>query len=91
MPHKVPQHVRFSVSHSGRARKRIGNQRNRQRATGDGPNISDIPGALFLPGGVPLESENGPIAGIGVGGAPDGAIDEEIAMAAVEVLENYEG
>ena len=60
-------------------------------ATGEGPNISDIPGTLFLAGGVPLESENGPIAGIGVGGAPDGAIDEEIAMAAVEVLEDYEG
>ncbi|GAA1071381.1 hypothetical protein GCM10009605_02650 [Nocardiopsis composta] len=60
-------------------------------ATGDGPTIADLPGTLFLPGGVPVASGGAPIAGIGVGGAPDGSIDEEIADAALEALENFEG
>ncbi|MET9781839.1 heme-binding protein [Nocardiopsis alba] len=58
-------------------------------ASGDEPNLSDIPGTLFLAGGVPVISNGTPIAGIGVGGAPDGAIDEEIARAALHALETY--
>ncbi|GAA4923632.1 uncharacterized protein GlcG (DUF336 family) [Stackebrandtia albiflava] len=55
-------------------------------ASGNKPNIGDIPGTLFLPGGVPVTFEDAPIAGVGVGGAPDGAIDEEIASAAIAAL-----
>ncbi|MEU3212844.1 heme-binding protein [Nocardiopsis alba] len=53
--------------------------------------FADIPGTLFLAGGVPVTSDDAPIAGIGVGGAPSGDIDEEIAQAALEALEDYEG
>ncbi|MET9780444.1 heme-binding protein [Nocardiopsis alba] len=62
-----------------------------ENASGDGPTIADIPGTLFLAGGVPVTSDDAPIAGIGVGGAPSGDIDEEIAQAALEALEDYEG
>ncbi|POM26276.1 hypothetical protein BTM25_06700 [Actinomadura rubteroloni] len=41
--------------------------------------IKQIPGTLVLPGGVPVIHRGFPIAGIGVGGAPDGRIDESIA------------
>ena len=61
-----------------------------ENATGDGPTIADLPGTLFLAGGVPVLSGETPIAGIGVGGAPSGDIDEEIAQAALEALENFE-
>lgn len=55
-------------------------------ASGDAPNISDIPGTLFLGGGVPVASGGAPIAGIGVGGAPSGAIDETIAQAGLKAV-----
>ncbi|NEA27675.1 GlcG/HbpS family heme-binding protein [Actinomadura bangladeshensis] len=41
--------------------------------------IKQIPGTLVLPGGVPVLHKGFPVAGIGVGGAPDGRIDEAIA------------
>ncbi|MBT2207642.1 heme-binding protein [Actinomadura sp. NEAU-AAG7] len=41
--------------------------------------IKQIPGTLVLPGGVPVIHKGFPIAGIGVGGAPDGRVDEAIA------------
>jgi uncharacterized protein GlcG (DUF336 family) len=41
--------------------------------------VKQIPGTLTLPGGVPVFYKGFPIAGIGVGGAPDGRIDEAIA------------
>jgi uncharacterized protein GlcG (DUF336 family) len=41
--------------------------------------VKQIPGTLVLPGGVPVLYQGFPIAGIGVGGAPDGRIDEAIA------------
>ncbi|WUH97395.1 heme-binding protein [Spirillospora sp. NBC_00431] len=41
--------------------------------------IKQIPGTLVLPGGVPIIRDGFPVAGIGVGGAPDGRIDEAIA------------
>ncbi|WP_131736616.1 GlcG/HbpS family heme-binding protein [Actinomadura roseirufa] len=41
--------------------------------------IKQIPGTLVLPGGVPVFYKGFPVAGIGVGGAPDGRIDEAIA------------
>jgi len=55
-------------------------------ATGDAPNISDIPGTLFLAGGVPVAVDGLAIAGIGVGGAPSGDIDEAIANAGLSAI-----
>ncbi|MFD8558271.1 GlcG/HbpS family heme-binding protein [Streptosporangium canum] len=55
-------------------------------ASGDGPTIADIPGTLFLGGGVPVASGGAPIAGIGVGGAPGGDIDEAIARAGLKAV-----
>ncbi|THV32138.1 GlcG/HbpS family heme-binding protein [Glycomyces paridis] len=60
-------------------------------AKGNGPSIADIPGTLFLAGGVPVVFDGAPIAGIGVGGAPSGDIDEEIALAGLAALEDLEG
>ncbi|WP_433237275.1 GlcG/HbpS family heme-binding protein [Actinomadura nitritigenes] len=60
-------------------------------ATGDGPTVRDIPGTLFLAGGVPVASGGSPIAGIGVGGAPQGAIDESIAQAGLSAVRGQLG
>nr|WP_055506773.1 heme-binding protein [Nonomuraea pusilla] len=54
--------------------------------TGTGPSIADIPGTLFLAGGVPVVSGGAPVAGIGVGGAPSGDIDEAIAQAGLKAV-----
>jgi uncharacterized protein GlcG (DUF336 family) len=51
------------------------------RISGDGPTIEDLPGTLFLAGGVPVRVGDAVVAGIGVGGAPDGARDEACANA----------
>ncbi|MFE6410780.1 heme-binding protein [Streptomyces sp. NPDC057837] len=45
------------------------------------PHLKDIPGTLFLGGGVPVTARNAPIAGIGVAGAPSGTLDEKYARA----------
>ncbi|MFI7413683.1 heme-binding protein [Streptomyces sp. NPDC049627] len=50
------------------------------------PNLKDIPGTLFLAGGVPVTAANAPIAGIGVAGAPSGALDEKFAQAGVNAV-----
>ncbi|WP_219092782.1 heme-binding protein [Streptomyces sp. JJ38] len=50
------------------------------------PNLEDIPGTLFLSGGVPVTDEGAPIAGIGVAGAPSGALDEKFAQAGVDAI-----
>ncbi len=50
------------------------------------PNLKDIPGTLFLGGGVPVTSGKAPIAGIGVAGAPSGALDEKFAQAGAAAL-----
>ncbi|KAB2372619.1 GlcG/HbpS family heme-binding protein [Actinomadura montaniterrae] len=60
-------------------------------ATGDKPTVRDIPGTLFLAGGVPVASGGSPIAGIGVGGAPQGAIDESIAQAGLRAVQGQLG
>ena len=59
-----------------------------QRITGNGATIADLPGTLFLPGGVPLKVEGVSVAGIGVGGAPDGKLDEACAAAGAAALAN---
>ncbi|MFF3541550.1 heme-binding protein [Streptomyces platensis] len=50
------------------------------------PNLKDIPGTLFLAGGVPVTAENAPIAGIGVAGAPSGTLDEKFAQAGANAV-----
>ncbi|MFI9462962.1 heme-binding protein [Streptomyces xiamenensis] len=50
------------------------------------PTLRDIPGTLFLPGGVPVTADGGPVAGIGVAGAPSGDLDEEFARAGAAAL-----
>jgi len=41
---------------------------------------------LFLGGGVPVAVDGTPIAGIGVGGAPSGDLDEKYAKAGLATL-----
>lgn len=57
-----------------------------KRINGNGPGIADLPGTLFLAGGVPLKVNGVSVAGIGVGGAPDGALDEACATAGAEAV-----
>ena len=57
-----------------------------KRINGTGPSIADLPGTLFLAGGVPLKVNGVSVAGIGVGGAPDGAMDEACAAAGAEAI-----
>ncbi|AQA24668.1 extracellular heme-binding protein [Rhodococcus sp. MTM3W5.2] len=56
------------------------------RAKGDGATVADIDGTLFLPGGVSVKAGNASIAGIGVGGAPDGMADQACAAAGLEAI-----
>lgn len=50
-------------------------------------NLGEIDGFLLLGGGVPIYSQNNKVIGaIGVGGAPNGNLDEECAQAAIEKL-----
>ncbi|WTG05145.1 heme-binding protein [Streptomyces sp. NBC_00012] len=51
------------------------------------PTLKDIPGTLFLGGGVPVDAEGAPIAGIGVAGAPSGDLDEKFARAGAAALD----
>ena len=50
------------------------------------PTLKDIPGTLFLAGGVPVDAKSAPIAGIGVAGAPSGTQDETFAAAGAAAL-----
>ncbi|MER7758758.1 heme-binding protein [Streptomyces sp. NPDC097619] len=50
------------------------------------PNLKDIPGTLFLGGGVPVQNAGAPVAGIGVAGAPSGDLDEKFAKAGADSL-----
>lgn len=57
-----------------------------ERAAGDGATIRDIPGTLFLAGGVSVKANDASIAGIGVGGAPQGTADEACAQAGLDAI-----
>ncbi|WPU09949.1 heme-binding protein [Pseudarthrobacter oxydans] len=57
-----------------------------KRINGTGPSIADLPGTLFLAGGLPLKVNGVSVAGIGVGGAPDGALDEACAAAGADAI-----
>ncbi|MFI6943961.1 heme-binding protein [Streptomyces sp. NPDC050418] len=50
------------------------------------PGLRDLPGSLFLGGGVPVPGEPTCLAGIGVGGAPSGDQDEAFARAGLSAL-----
>lgn len=56
------------------------------RVKGDGATLRDLPGTLFLAGGVPVAAGGVPIAAIGVGGAPSGDIDERFANEGLKTL-----
>ncbi|MEE4411989.1 MULTISPECIES: GlcG/HbpS family heme-binding protein [Serratia] len=47
-------------------------------------NLSDIPGFLLLAGGVPVKENDKVIGAIGIGGAPNGNIDEACALNAIK-------
>lgn len=50
------------------------------------PTLADIPGTLFLAGGLPIRYQGAPIAGIGVAGAPSGLTDEQFAQAGIDAI-----
>ncbi|WP_436776290.1 GlcG/HbpS family heme-binding protein [Yinghuangia sp. YIM S09857] len=50
------------------------------------PTLADIPGTLFLAGGLPIQYQGTPIAGIGVAGAPSGLTDEQFAQAGIDAI-----
>ncbi|WP_331767998.1 heme-binding protein [Embleya sp. NBC_00896] len=52
------------------------------------PTLADIPGTLFLAGGLPIHYQGAPIAGIGVAGAPSGLLDEQYAQAGIDAISN---
>ncbi|MEU4805192.1 heme-binding protein [Actinosynnema sp. NPDC023587] len=56
------------------------------RVTGAGATLRDMPGTLFLAGGLPVVSDGTPVAGIGVGGAPSGDQDEKYAKAGLAAI-----
>lgn len=50
-------------------------------------NLGEIDGFLLLGGGVPIYSQSNKVIGaLGVGGAPNGNLDEECAQAAIDKL-----
>jgi uncharacterized protein GlcG (DUF336 family) len=51
-------------------------------------NLVNLPGFLLLGGGVPIKVGNETIGGVGVGGAPNGAADEQCAMAALDKVKD---
>ncbi|MFF6960742.1 heme-binding protein [Streptomyces sp. NPDC008317] len=50
------------------------------------PQLKDIPGTLFLAGAVPVTAKSGPVAAVGVAGAPSGDQDEQFARAGAATL-----
>ncbi|MEH1016422.1 heme-binding protein [Micromonospora sp. CPCC 206060] len=56
------------------------------RVTGTGATLRDIPGTLFLAGGVPVTVDGQVVGAIGVGGAPSGELDEQYANAGAATL-----
>ncbi|MEM7496644.1 MAG: heme-binding protein [Pseudomonadota bacterium] len=48
--------------------------------------IRDIPGALFVGGGVPVMAAGSIVGGVGVSGAPGPSLDEDCAEAGIEAI-----
>jgi len=59
-----------------------GNSQAGKEASG----VRDIPGVLMLGGGVVIETAGELIGGVGVSGAPGGALDEACAMKGLEAI-----
>ena len=51
-------------------------------------NLVYLPGFLLLGGGVPIRVGNEVIGAVGVGGAPGGHLDEQCALAALELVKD---
>jgi uncharacterized protein GlcG (DUF336 family) len=58
-------------------------QKNAAAAT-----LGDIPGFLVLGGGVPVKVGSEVIGAVGIGGAPNGNLDEQCAMAALDKVKD---
>jgi uncharacterized protein GlcG (DUF336 family) len=50
--------------------------------------LNDIPGFLVLGGGVPIKVGNEVIGAVGIGGAPNGNLDEQCALAALDKVKD---
>ena len=50
------------------------------------PGLVSVPDFVILPGGEPVKVDNAVVAGVGVSGAPSGAIDDECAMAGLAAI-----
>ena len=50
--------------------------------------LGDIPGFLVLGGGVPIRVGNEVIGGVGIGGAPNGNLDDQCATAALDKVKD---
>jgi len=50
--------------------------------------LGDIPGFLVLGGGVPIKVGNEVIGAVGIGGAPNGNLDEQCALAALDKVKD---
>jgi uncharacterized protein GlcG (DUF336 family) len=50
------------------------------------PGLLQVPGFVILTGGLPISSGGKVVAGIGVGGAPSGVIDETCAQAGINSI-----
>lgn len=48
--------------------------------------LRDIPGALFLGGGLPIQAAGSIVGGVGVSGAPQPELDERCAEAGIEAI-----
>lgn len=58
-----------------------------KRVAEPGATLRDMDGTLFLAGGVPVTVKGAPVAGIGVGGAPQGSLDEKYAAAGLAAIQ----
>jgi uncharacterized protein GlcG (DUF336 family) len=50
------------------------------------PGLLQVPGFIILAGGLPVSSGGAVVGGIGVGGAPSGAIDKTCAQAGLDAI-----
>jgi uncharacterized protein GlcG (DUF336 family) len=57
-----------------------------QEAAKTQPGFVTVPGFVILPGGLPIQGGGTVVAGIGVGGAPSGLIDEACATAGIQAI-----
>lgn len=51
-----------------------------------GESLREIPGAVILGGGLPIEAAGSLVGGIGVSGAPGGDLDEACAQAGIDTI-----